>query len=73
MRFSSFSVSFVITLGAVGECLSGALQWKELVQLALDIGFAPPILVESFTFTSNKDAVSELLGTCTHACIAIGS
>ncbi len=48
-----------------GECLSGALQWGELLQLALDIGFAPPILVKSVTFTSNKDAVSQLLGACT--------
>ncbi len=42
--------------------MSGALKWTELVQLAMDIGFAPPILVTSVTFTSDNDTVSQLLG-----------
>jgi hypothetical protein len=29
-----------------GECLSGALYWKDFVSLAVKVGFADPRLVE---------------------------
>ena len=45
-----------------GECLSGALQWKELMQIATEVGFVPPILVKSIVFTCNNPEVQQLLG-----------
>ena len=29
-----------------GECISGALQWEELIEIASETGFSPPMLVE---------------------------
>ena len=29
-----------------GECISGALQWEELIEIASEAGFSPPMLVE---------------------------
>ena len=46
-----------------GECLSGALQWKELVEIATEIGFAPPVLVQSINFESDSTKIKEFLGS----------
>jgi len=45
-----------------GECLSGALVWTELMRLAVDIGFAPPILVNSTPIDISNDSVTQSLG-----------
>lgn len=50
----------------VGECLAGALQWTDMVQLATEIGFAPPILVKSVVFTNDSDEIKRLLGNNFH-------
>ncbi len=46
----------------LGECMSGALQWQELMQIATGIGFAPPVLVKSVVFESDNPKVTEFLG-----------
>lgn len=46
-----------------GECVSGALQWQELMQIATGIGFAPPILVKSVVFESDNSKVTEFLAS----------
>ena len=53
----------------LGECLSGALQWQELIKIAVDIGFAPPILVESIVFDSDNAKLKEYLGNSYHTLI----
>ena len=45
-----------------GECLSGALQWQELVQITTGVGFAPPVLVKSIIFECDSPKVTEFLG-----------
>lgn len=45
-----------------GECLSGALQWRTLMKLATEIGFAPPVLVTSTLYTLEDAKVKEMLG-----------
>lgn len=34
----------------VGECVSGALHWKELVELCKEVGFSGPYLITANTF-----------------------
>ena len=34
----------------LGECVSGALHWKELVQLSKEVGFCGPYLVTARPF-----------------------
>jgi len=34
----------------VGECVSGALHWKELVELCKEVGFSGPYLVTARIF-----------------------
>ena len=45
-----------------GECLSGALQWSELMEIAAAVGFAPPVLVKATVFTSGNPEIEQLLG-----------
>uniref|UniRef100_A0A803K3X3 Arsenite methyltransferase n=2 Tax=Xenopus tropicalis TaxID=8364 RepID=A0A803K3X3_XENTR len=44
-----------------GECLSGALCWKELVQISEEIGFSPPRLVTSSFITVDNKELEEIL------------
>lgn len=37
-----------------GECLSGALYWKDFVELAKKVGFADPRLVQVSTEASSQ-------------------
>ena len=50
----------------LGECISGALQWQELMQIATGIGFAPPVLVKSVVFETDNPKVTESLGKHCH-------
>ena len=50
----------------LGECVSGALQWQELMQIATGIGFAPPVLVKSVVFESDNPKLTEYLGKTLH-------
>ena len=45
-----------------GECLSGALQWKELMQIATDRGFVPPVLIKSTIITCVDADLKTLAG-----------
>lgn len=47
-----------------GECISGALQWNELVRIAMEIGFAPPILVTSTLYRCDDPKLVDMLGKC---------
>uniref|UniRef100_A0A674NW22 Arsenite methyltransferase n=1 Tax=Takifugu rubripes TaxID=31033 RepID=A0A674NW22_TAKRU len=45
-----------------GECLSGALWWKDLLLLAEEVGFSPPRLVTANIITVANKAFQEVLG-----------
>ncbi|CAG0914186.1 unnamed protein product [Notodromas monacha] len=47
---------------AWGECLSGALFWKDLHRICEELGFSPPILVSSKTFQISDERIKSLLG-----------
>lgn len=46
-----------------GECLGGALWWKDLLQLAEEVGFSPPRLVTAKIITVGNKELQEVLGT----------
>ncbi|XP_036970866.1 arsenite methyltransferase [Acanthopagrus latus] len=45
-----------------GECLGGALWWKDLLQLADEVGFSPPRLVTSKIITIENKELQAVLG-----------
>ncbi|XP_034043463.1 arsenite methyltransferase [Thalassophryne amazonica] len=45
-----------------GECLGGALWWKDLLQLAEDVGFSPPRLVTASIITVDNKELQDVLG-----------
>jgi len=45
-----------------GECISGAMDWKKLVNLCAEVGFAKPRLVSSKTMEVDKEELKEILG-----------
>lgn len=51
-----------VSVCCTGECISGALQWKELMKMATEIGFAPPVLVSSTLYTCQDKRVADMLG-----------
>ena len=54
-----------------GECISGALQWEELMEIASEVGFSPPMLVEVSPVTVNNADLQSLLGVCTVSACAV--
>ena len=59
-----------------GECISGALQWEELMGIATEVGFSPPMLVEVSPIGVNNEKLQNLLGAycvcvcvCVHVCV----
>ena len=52
----------LVSVWHTGECISGALQWRQLMEMATEIGFAPPVLVTSTLYTSQDKSVADLLG-----------
>ena len=46
----------------IGEGISGALQWKELMKMATEIGFAPPVLVSSSLYKCEAEQITNMLG-----------
>ncbi|XP_063818011.1 arsenite methyltransferase-like isoform X2 [Pseudophryne corroboree] len=46
------------------ECISGALCWKDLYQIAEEIGFGNPRLVTSSYITVNNKDLEDLVGDC---------
>ncbi|KAM4031138.1 arsenite methyltransferase [Anomaloglossus baeobatrachus] len=45
-----------------GECISGALSWKDLHLIAEEIGFSPPRLVTSRSITVNNKELEDIIG-----------
>lgn len=45
-----------------GECLGGALWWKDLYQIAQDVGFRPPRLVTASPITIDNRALESVVG-----------
>lgn len=45
-----------------GECLGGALWWKDLLQLAEEAGFSQPRLVTAADVTVDNKELQEILG-----------
>ncbi|XP_037327166.2 arsenite methyltransferase [Pungitius pungitius] len=45
-----------------GECLGGALWWKDLLQLAEEVGFSPPRLVTASVITVDNEKLQDVLG-----------
>ncbi|XP_071360989.1 arsenite methyltransferase [Trachinotus anak] len=46
-----------------GECLGGALWWKDLLQLAEEVGFSPPRLVTASVITVDNKELEDALGS----------
>lgn len=49
-----------------GECLGGALWWKDLLQLAEEVGFSPPRLVTAKLITIQNKELEKVLGMVRH-------
>lgn len=47
---------------STGECLSGALWWKDLLLSAEEVGFSPPRLVTASLITVENKELQEVLG-----------
>ncbi|XP_074856016.1 arsenite methyltransferase isoform X2 [Carettochelys insculpta] len=47
-----------------GECLGGALWWKDLYKIAEEVGFCPPRLVTASRITINNRELESLAGDC---------
>ena len=45
-----------------GECISGALYWKDLIKIAAQVGFAPPIVVSANIISTSGQGAQSLLG-----------
>ncbi|CAL8332377.1 unnamed protein product [Merluccius merluccius] len=45
-----------------GECISGALWWEDLLQLAEEVGFSPPRLVTASPITVDNKELQNILG-----------
>lgn len=45
-----------------GECLGGALWWKDLIQLAEEVGFSTPRLVTASAITVDNSELQAVLG-----------
>lgn len=46
-----------------GECLGGALWWKDLLQLAEELAFSPPRLVTAKFITIGNKELQDVLGS----------
>lgn len=44
-----------------GECISGALYWKDLVKIATQVGFAPPVVVNARTISTCGQGAQTLI------------
>ena len=45
-----------------GECISGALYWKDLVKIASQVGFAPPVIVNARIISTSGQGSQSLIG-----------
>ena len=49
-------------MNLLGECISGALWWKDLVTLAKDLGFSTPRLVSSSVMEVGNEELQAVVG-----------
>ncbi|XP_068805865.1 arsenite methyltransferase isoform X1 [Struthio camelus] len=47
-----------------GECLAGALCWRELCSIAEEVGFSPPRLVTASPITISHQELESIVGDC---------
>uniref|UniRef100_A0A8B9F021 Arsenite methyltransferase n=1 Tax=Amazona collaria TaxID=241587 RepID=A0A8B9F021_9PSIT len=47
-----------------GECLAGALYWKDLYRIADEVGFSPPCLVTASPITIGDKELESIVGDC---------
>ncbi|XP_033371710.1 arsenite methyltransferase isoform X4 [Parus major] len=47
-----------------GECLGGALYWKDLYSIAEEVGFSPPCLVTASPITIGDKQLEGIVGDC---------
>ncbi|KAM6264797.1 arsenite methyltransferase [Spheniscus humboldti] len=47
-----------------GECLAGALYWKDLYSIAEEVGFRPPCLVTASPITIGDKELEGIIGDC---------
>ncbi|XP_030344395.1 arsenite methyltransferase [Strigops habroptila] len=47
-----------------GECLAGALYWKDLYSIAEEVGFSPPCLVTASPITIGDKELESIVGDC---------
>lgn len=52
-----------------GECLSGALYWKDFIKLAKKVGFTDPRIVQDSPITIGNDAVAKKVGSIKFASV----
>ncbi|XP_013865652.1 arsenite methyltransferase [Austrofundulus limnaeus] len=52
-----------------GECLGGALWWKDVLELANEVGFSVPRLVTANVVTVDNKELEDILGTFIYICI----
>ncbi|NWV64135.1 AS3MT methyltransferase, partial [Malurus elegans] len=47
-----------------GECLAGALYWRDLYSIAEEVGFSPPCLVTASPITIGNTELQDIIGDC---------
>ncbi|KFP74815.1 Arsenite methyltransferase, partial [Apaloderma vittatum] len=47
-----------------GECLAGALYWRDLYRIAEEVGFSPPCLVTASPITIGNKELEDIVGDC---------
>ncbi|NXH39664.1 AS3MT methyltransferase, partial [Dicaeum eximium] len=47
-----------------GECLAGALYWRDLYSIAEEVGFSPPCLVTASPITIGNKELESIVGDC---------
>ncbi|NWV25759.1 AS3MT methyltransferase, partial [Origma solitaria] len=47
-----------------GECLAGALYWRDLYSIAEEVGFSPPCLVTASPITIGNKELENIVGDC---------
>ncbi|XP_069467793.1 arsenite methyltransferase [Ambystoma mexicanum] len=47
-----------------GECLGGAICWKDFIVMAQQVGFCPPRLVTASEITVNNKELEDVIGVC---------
>lgn len=47
-----------------GECLAGALFWRDLYSIAKEVGFSPPCLVTASPITVSNEELERIIGDC---------